>query len=222
MIIVKVLLFILVLALFFYAIRSRGGKAYKLAVAYTASLFLAQVPFIDIWTFSGTLSESLFKGLIVTSIIAYVLILAATGLLYVAACVCGSNQVLERENNSAEIDIRKWCAYSVTNILVVDSILYVFLLLVESQHIPFCLALSSLLIVLHYPMLCRCERWLQKSLVLAATMIIYFFVLSFQIDPKVIGVLGMLLPFFLFSFMGGSIFLMPLIWMNYLLRKKFF
>lgn len=221
-----VVAFVALIFLFRWAIRLRGGVAYHLGVAFTFSLavmYLLAVPFVyglNVGDSEANTFASFFDGLTRLSVLGYIPALLMTLILFLIAYICGAKQI-SQEMESTKVSTKKWMLYVAFNFVLVNGILYqiVFSLNLTRGVLLLHFLIVLVLLVGHYPILCKMRRWFQKSLILAATMIIYFVVLACAKDGKFdIGELY-IIPF---SVVGGSFPLMLIIWINYALRKRLF
>ncbi len=216
------------IVIFLWAIKQRGGRNYFLAVSYTCSCFtiaLMNIPWFlnaAVGSSDANSFNSYFDGTMRLSVIFFPITIALTIILFLVGLFVGSKKI-PIETTNEKIDWKKWILYVLINGIVVNSILYCVLSLADKLSI-FAFVFSTTLIVLHYPILCKMNRWAKKSLILAITMMCYFFfILLFEDGARYkVDDIKINLFFAVLSFIGGSIYLMAIIWMNYALRRRLF
>lgn len=222
------IIFIVVIALYVWAIKQRGGRSYFWAVSYTCACFtiaLMELPWlldVPVGSSAANSIKSYFDGTMRLSVIFFPITIAFAIILYFVGLIIGSKKI-PIETTNEKIDWKKWILYVLINGIVVNSILFCVLSLADKLSI-FAFVFSTTLIILHYPILCKMNRWVKKSLILAITMMCYFFFILLFEDGAIYkdDDIKISLFFAVLSFFGGSIYLMAIIWMNYALRKRLF
>lgn len=217
---------IAVLAIYAWAIRQRGGGAYILGVAYTAATFLALLLSMFLYEPKefNIIDFKLEATTMVVSFFAFPLIVLVAVGLCILGIILGSHNI---PNNtvSTEINPKKWVLYVLVNGVVVNGTLYAFSS-VWKELTGWTFVLSTLLIIAQYPILCKMKRWMKKSLILTGTMLLFFILflwgsaINNNFDPGGLAVGSIFFAYIVF--IGGSPYLMSIIWMNYALRRKLF